>query len=232
MKDMSRILIIEDSEEVVEAISVAIQIRWPYLEIISTGKGEEAVEMVARQSPDIVILDLGLIDISGYEVLKRIRLFSSVPVIILTVRDEEADIIKGLELGADEYVIKPFRQLELLSRIRAVTRRVYATDKQTPIIYGKFYFDPSTKVVNYQNKQAVLTHTESNILFTLMQNVNTVVTHSKIAESIWGNSYPEASAGIKVYIRRLRQKIEPNPARPRFIVNKPGLGYLFAAPKE
>ncbi len=228
MADINKVLIIEDSEDVVEAISVALQIRWPQLEIISTGEGKEGIEIVAKESPDMVILDLGLLDISGFEVLKRIRLFSNVPILILTVRGDEADVIKGLEQGADEYIVKPFRQLELLARIKAVTRRLYATEGESPIVYGKFYFDPSNRIVKYNGKQVVLTHTESIILLRLMQNVNMVVTHSQLAEDIWGSSYPEAAASIKVYIRRLRKKIEPDLSHPRLILTKPGLGYLFA----
>ena len=228
MTDINKMLIIEDSEDVVEAVSVALQIRWPQLEIISTGEGEEGLELAARESPDMVILDLGLIDISGFEVLKRIRLFSNIPIIIVTVRGDEADIIKGLELGADEYIVKPFRQLELLARIKAIARRLYSIEGERPIVCGQFYFDPSSRIIKYNGKCVVLTHTENIILLKLMQNIDIVVTHSKLAEDIWGNSYPEAAASIKVYIRRLRKKIEPDPNHPRLILTKPGLGYLFA----
>lgn len=228
MADLNKVLIIEDSEDVVEAISVALQIRWPQLKIFSTGEGEEGLELAIKKSPDIIILDLGLIDISGFEVLKRIRLFSNVPVIILTVRGDEADVIKGLELGADEYIIKPFRQLELLARIKAITRRIYAIEGEHPFVSGKFYFDSSNRIVKFGERQAVLTHTENIILLKLVQNLDIVVTHSKLAEDIWGNSYPEAADSIKVYVRRLRKKIEPDPSHPRLIITKPGLGYLFA----
>jgi two-component system KDP operon response regulator KdpE len=228
MPDLNRILIIDDSEDVVEAISVALQIRWPQLKIISTGEGEEGLELVIKRSPDIIILDLGLIDISGFEVLKRIRLVSNIPVIILTVRGDEADIIKGLELGADEYIVKPFRQLELLARINAITRRLFTVDGERPFASGKFYFDSANHIVKYDERQVVLTHTENIILLKLVQNLDIVVTHSKLAEDIWGISYPEAAASIKVYVRRLRKKIEPDPSHPRLIITKPGLGYLFA----
>ncbi|MFC1846529.1 response regulator transcription factor [Chloroflexota bacterium] len=228
MTDLSKMLIIEDSEDVVEAVSVALQIRWPQLKIISTGEGEEGLELVEKESPDIILLDLGLIDMSGFEVLKRIRLFSNIPVIILTVRGDEADVVKGLELGADEYIVKPFRQLELIARINAVARRLYATEEERPIACGQYYFDPSNRVVICNGRQVVLTRTESIVLLKLMQNIDIMVTHSKIAEDIWGNSYPEAAASIKVYIRRLRKKIEPDPNHPRLILTKPGLGYLFA----
>ena len=123
MDDFNKILIVEDNQEVVEAVSLAIQIRWPRSTIISTDSGRKGIELVIEKQPDMVILDLGLPDISGFEVLKDIRNFSSIPIIVLTVRGEEADVVRGLELGADEYIVKPFRQFELLSRIRALTRR-------------------------------------------------------------------------------------------------------------
>ena len=228
MTDINKMLIIEDSEDVVEAISVALQIRWPQLEIISTGLGEEGIELVAKESPDMVILDLGLIDISGFEVLKRIRLFSNIPIVILTVRGNEVDVIKGLELGADEYVVKPFRQLELIARVKAIARRLYATGGEGPVVSGQYHFDPSSRIFKCNGKQVVLTRTESIILLKLMQNIDVVVAHYKLAEEIWGDSYPEAAASIKVYMRRLRKKIEPDPDHPSLILTKPGLGYLFS----
>jgi len=230
MADINKILIIEDSEDVVEAISVALQIRWPKLEIISTGKGEGGIDHVKNNSFDMVILDLGLIDISGFEVLKRIRLFSNIPIMILSVRGDEADIIKGLELGADEYIVKPFRQLELISRIKAITRRLNRENIEEPIIVGNIHFDSNNRIVSIGEKQVALTQTENDILFKLIKNKNIVVTHNKIAEHIWGTSYPEVASSIKVYIRRLREKIEPEPSYPRLIITKPGLGYLFAEP--
>lgn len=227
MADLNKILIIEDSEDVIEAISVALQIRWPQLVIITTGKGEEGIDLIKNKFFDMIILDLGLIDISGFEVLKRIRRFSDIPVLILSVRGDEADIIKGLELGADEYIIKPFRQLELLSRIKSVIRRVNKEEVEQPILLGNIYFDARNRLIRIGEKQATLTQTENVILLKLIQNKNMVLTHDIIAEHIWGTSYPEAASNIKVYIRRLREKIELDPSHPRLIITKPGLGYLF-----
>jgi DNA-binding response OmpR family regulator len=118
-----KILVIEDDQQIVEAITLAFQIRWPEAKLVSTQQGEKGIELVESEKPDIVILDLGLPDINGYDVLKQIRMFSDIPILILTARTEESDIVKGLEWGADDYMIKPFHQLELLSRIKALTRR-------------------------------------------------------------------------------------------------------------
>jgi len=118
-----KILIIEDDPQIVEAITLAFQIRWPEAKLISTLQGEKGIELAKNEKPDIVILDLGLPDINGYDVLKQIRMFTNNPILILTARTEESDIVKGLEWGADDYMTKPFHQLELLSRLKALTRR-------------------------------------------------------------------------------------------------------------
>jgi two-component system KDP operon response regulator KdpE len=146
---VKKVLIIEDSDEIVESISIALRIRWPQVKTLYTDKGEQGIEMVEKEKPDIVILDIGLPDMSGFDVLKQIRLFSQVPVMILTVRKDEADVVKGLEMGADEYVIKPFRQLELLSRIRVLTRRPHLLGEETPIIACQFHLNPINRTLTY-----------------------------------------------------------------------------------
>jgi two-component system response regulator VicR len=228
MNDLSRILIIEDNQEVVEAVSLALQIRWPRATVISTDSGEKGIELVEKMHPDIVILDLGLPDISGFEVLKGIRNFSSLPIVILSVRGEEADVVKGLELGADEYIVKPFRQLELLSRIKALTRRKYTIEENTPIVSGLLCLYPLDRVVKYNGRDISLTHSESVILQQLMKRAGTVTSNAIIAQGLWGDSFPDAISGIKVYIRRLRQKIEQDPDHPKLILTRHGVGYLFA----
>ncbi len=226
--DVSKILVIEDSEEIVDAITIALKIRWPQSKTISTDRGEEGIELVEKENPDVVILDIGLPDINGFEVLKQIRLFSEVPVMILTVRRDESEIVKGLELGADEYVIKPFKQLELLSRIRAITRRHCHLDEDSSILIGDLYFSPSSRTISRAGESISLTRTECIILAKLLANKGKVVNHTSLAEEIWGNDYPDASSALKVYIRRLRNKIEPDPSHPRYILTKSGLGYLFS----
>lgn len=230
MKDIAKVLIIEDNEEIVEAVSIALQIRWPRVKIVSTENGEEGIDLVEKESPDVVILDLGLPDVSGFEVLKRIRLFSTVPVVILTVRGEEADIVKGLELGADEYIVKPFRQLELLARVKALIRRESAMEEDSSIVCGPLRLDPSVRTVYWDEKRINLTRSESIILQQLMRNAGNAVTHANLAEKLWGDDYPDAAAGLKVHIRRLREKIEPDPTRPKLILTRPGVGYFLAKP--
>lgn len=224
-----KVLIVEDDHEIVEIISLAFEIRWPEAELVSTHLGEQGISMVETEDPDVVILDLGLPDISGFDVLKEIRTFSVVPILILTVRGEEADVVKGLEWGADDYMVKPFRQLELLSRIKALTRRAGGVSGDI-LVYGDLRYNPTTMELMKGDTEIKLTRTECNILHKLMSNVGQVVIYSSIAESVWGDDYPDAVDSLRVYIRRLREKIEENPDKPVIILTKTGVGYLMAKP--
>ena len=225
-----KVLIVEDDYEIVEIISLAFEIRWPEATLVSTHLGEQGIEKVESEKPDVVILDLGLPDISGFDVLKEVRTFSSVPILILTVRGEEADVVKGLEWGADDYMVKPFRQLELLSRIKALTRRASNTNGEKPLVCGDMKFNPATMQLFQGEKEIKLTRTEGNILRRLMANAGQVVVYSNIAESVWGDNYPDAVDSLRVYIRRLREKIEEDPDKPQIILTKSGVGYLMAKP--
>ncbi len=225
-----KVLLIEDDREIVDAISLAFQIRWPEAEVVSTRLGEKGVELVESAAPDIVILDLGLPDISGFEVLRQMRLFSSVPTIILTVRSEEADVVKGLEWGADDYILKPFRQLELLARVKALIRRQDPPEEE-PLDYGPLRLDVTSGTLNYSGKEINLTVTESHILSHLMKNAGRAVTHSSVAEAVWGDDYPGVTDSLKVHIRRLREKIETDPSHPQLILTRTGVGYLLAKPE-
>ena len=226
-----KILIIEDDRGIVEIVSLIFQIRWPEAKLVSTHLGEQGVEFVERENPDIVILDLGLADISGFEVLNRIRLFSDVPILILTVRSDEADVIKGLEWGADDYVVKPFRQLELLSRIKALTRRPGPLAEETTLVCGQLRFDPTTRRLFCGEKEVILTATEGRILHHLMKKAGQVATYSNLAESVWGSDYQYVADSLKVYIRRLRKKLEADPGNPQIILTRNGVGYLLAQPE-
>ncbi|MBL7165274.1 MAG: response regulator transcription factor, partial [Dehalococcoidales bacterium] len=185
---------------------------------------------VESESPDIVILDLGLPDINGFDVLRQIRLFSQVPTIILTVRSDEADIVKGLEWGADDYITKPFRQLEFLARVKALIRRQVGAEEEL-IVFGPLRLDPTTGQLNYRGKEIALTVTESQIMAHLMKNGGRAVTHASLAEAVWGDDYPGAADSLKVHIRRLREKVEEAPSNPRLILTRTGVGYFMAKPE-
>ncbi len=222
-----KVLLIEDDREIVEAISLAFQIRWPEAELIPTRLGQKGVELVESESPDIVILDLGLPDISGFEALKQIRLFSQVPTIILTVRADEADIVKGLEWGADDYITKPFRQLEFLARVKALIRR-QGNEGSDSLSFGPLKLDATTGQLFVDAREVALTVTETHITAHLMKNGGRVVTHTSLAEAVWGDDYPGATDSLKVHIRRLREKIEEDPSSPKLILTRTGVGYFLA----
>jgi two-component system, OmpR family, response regulator VicR len=227
-----KILLIEDDENIIETISLALQMRWPEAKLISTALGVEGVELVEREIPDIIILDLGLPDMSGFEVLKQVRAFSSVPIIILTVKAEEADIVRGLEWGADDYMVKPFRQLELLARLRTLTRRQAPTSVAAPLVCGPLRFNPSTRELFCGDREISITSTEAHILHHLMTNAGRVVTHSSLAEAAWGEVYDGALNNLRVHIRHLREKIEADPDSPVLIRTKVGVGYLLGVPNK
>ena len=223
-----KILIIEDDQEIVDFIRLALQIDWPEAKLVSTRLGEEGIDFVESELPDIVILDLGLPDMDGFEVLQEIRRFTSVPVIVVTVRAEEKDIIHGLSLGADDYIAKPFRQMELLARLKVQLRKQAAPDEDSPIISGMLRFNPTTSQFMCGKKEISLTVIEGRIVEHLMRNIGNVVTHSRLAEILWNEDYPGAVETLRVYIRRLREKIEEDPSNPKLIITKPGIGYSMA----
>jgi len=225
-----KVLVIEDDRDVVDTINLAFQVGWPGVELVSAYEGKRGIEMAESETPDIIVLDLGLPDISGFEVLQQIRSFSNTPIIILSVMTEEDDIIKGLEWGADDYVTKPFRKMELLARVKTVLRRLTPPGEESPLVCGSLRFHPSTRQFFHGYKEVILTATESNIIYHLMKKMGQVVTQSSLAEAVWGDDYPGAVDSLKVYIRRLRKKLESDPSHPNLILTRPGVGYLLAPP--
>ena len=223
-------LIIEDDPEIVESISLAFQIHWPEARLVSTHMGKKGIELAESEDPDIIILDLGLPDMSGFEVLKQIRLFSSVPIIVLTGRAEEADIVKGLEWGADDYIVKPCGQLELWARIKARVRDKAHFAEASPISFGPLLFNPPTRQLLYGKKEINLTAIEAHIIHHLMRAGGDVASYSSLAEDVWGDDYPGSVDSLRVHIRRLREKLEADPSHPQLILTKAGIGYFLAKP--
>jgi two-component system response regulator VicR len=225
------VVLIEDDAEIIEAVTLTFKIRWPQATFLSTDSGQEGVTIVEKHNPDLVILDLGLPDTSGYNVLKEIRRFSHVPVIILTARGEETDIVRGLELGADEYIVKPFRQMELLARVKAVLRRQEAVSEELPLAVGSMTLGPSIRDLTLKGKKINLTRTEGIVLGQLMRHVGHPVSHAILAKALWGEEYPGAAESLKVYVRHLREKIEENPSDPKLLLTRIGAGYQLAKPE-
>jgi len=222
-----KILLIEDDPAIFANIRAIFQFGWPEAIVDCARLGKEALQKIGCELPDLIMLDLGLPDMSGFDVLKQIRMLSSVPIIILTARNEESDIVQGFALGADDYIIKPFKQLELLARSKALLRRTVFQSEDTSITAGKLHFGDSIRELYKDNEMISLTITEGNIIHLLMKNVNHVVNYSKIAEAVWGHDYPGSIDSVKVYIRHLRIKIEVDPSNPEMIINKPGVGYIL-----
>jgi len=223
-------LIIEDDPEIVESVSLAFQMLWPEAQLVSTHLGKKGIELAESETHNIIILDLGLPDISGFEVLKQVRFFSSVPIIILTVKTEEADIVKGLEWGADDYIVKPCGQLELLARVKARMRDKNHFAEGLPLTLGSLCFNALTRQLLYGKREINLTAIEAHIIHYLMRMGGRVATYSSLAEDVWGDDYPGSVDSLRVHIRRLREKLEADPSHPQLILTKAGIGYFMAKP--
>jgi len=221
-------LIIEDERKIIDAVRVAFEFRWQDAELVECTTGKEGIKMVKKESPDIVILDLNLPDINGFEVLKEIRRFSSLPVIILTVRSDDEDMLKGLEFGADDYIVKPFNYMNLLARIKAVLRRTEAipfTGDHNNAVNSRLIIDFVNQKVKVDNRPVNLTPVEYRLLTLLVKNKDQIVSYNLITDEVWGKDYSGDNENIRIFIRRLRGKLLDNP--PNMIINKRGTGYML-----
>ena len=230
-----RLLLVDDDPDVVESVRLGLQMQWRDLEVLSAVNGEEAVTQVERARPDLVLLDVGLPDMDGYAVLTEIRRFSDTPVIMLTARDEPIDRVRGLELGADDYVAKPFNHLELFARIKAVLRRMDATapvDREAPYRHGELEVDFAAHEARLGGERIDLTPTEFRLLAVLARNAGWVVPQQRLLTLVWGREYADEANYLRVYIRRLRAKLGDDARRPRFIRTERGLGYRFLQPER
>ncbi len=226
-----KILVIEDAQEIVDTITLCFELRWPGVQVISTPEGRQGLTLAETQSPDIIILDLGLPDMDGFDVLKDIRSYSNVPIIIVTVRGDEIDRVRGLELGADDYVTKPFSHIELLARIQAVLRRTSIPAikaEQKPFQSPRITIDFNTRTITADGQAIKLTPTEYNLLNYLVMNTGTTLTHRALLEKVWGEEYIDSPEYLKVYIQRLRNKLEEDPSNPNILISQRGVGYKFA----
>jgi two-component system KDP operon response regulator KdpE len=222
-----KILIIEDDIDIISMISLTLKMRWPEMEILQSNSGNEGIKMAKAQQPDLIILDLGLPDIEGFDVLKQVKSFLNVPILILTVRNDDKYIISGLELGADDYMVKPFNQLVLLARVNALIRRQQFPCEQASINYKSLKLMRDMTKLQVSDKDVYLTRTEGLILFTLIQNAEKVVTIASLAHSIWGVDDLGVRNSIRIYIHRLRNKIEKEAHSPQLIHTQAGIGYIL-----
>ncbi len=204
-------------------------------DVITASDGQQALEQVEAQIPDLILLDVMMPKMDGFTVCHRVREFSAVPIIIITARGQDQDKVRGLDLGADDYLTKPFSVDELLARVRAVLRRAqFITNEQshalsTTATIGNLTIDFSQHLVMMNEQEVVLTPTEYRILSYLAQNVGRVVTQDLLLEHVWGSEYVGEGHMLQVNINRLRRKIEPDSTHPHYIMTKVGIGYLLAA---
>jgi two-component system KDP operon response regulator KdpE len=230
-----RILVIDDAPDVVESVRLGFTLQWREVEVIGPGAGEQGLDLVEQEKPDLVLLDVGLPDLDGYEVLRQIRAFSDVPVVMLTARDDTLDLVKGLELGADDYVTKPFNHLELLARVKAVLRRLDmpAPAARVPSFHsGELEMDFARQEVRLAGQRVELTPTEYKLLYHFVRNAGYVLTHGTLLAKVWGREYVDEVDYLRVYVRRLREKLGDDPEHPRYIRTERGLGYRFVANAE
>ena len=222
-----RILAVDDEPEVIEIVKLCFNLRWPEAEVIVAGTGQEALTAIEGQAPDLVLLDIMLPDIDGFQVCEEVRRFSDVPIIMLTARDAEVERVRGLEMGADDYITKPFSHLELLARSRAVMRRY---QNQPPAVgetfqSGNFQMDYATRRVTVEDKQVRLTPIEYGLLYHLTRNAGRVLPHRTLLAKVWGREYTSELEYPKVYIRRLRNKLCEEMSATISIESERGVGY-------
>ncbi|MBI2939402.1 MAG: response regulator transcription factor [Chloroflexi bacterium] len=226
-----KVLIVEDERDVCEAIALSLRFQWPEVQIVVAEDGMEGVKAGHLPDVDLVLLDIMLPGLDGFSVLREIRRTSAVPVVVLTARGDELDKVRGLELGADDYVTKPFSHLELLARVKAVLRRAEAPlvglDQLRRYADDYLTIDFAAHEVRVRGQPVYFTPTEFNLLWQLAKNAGHIVPHRILLARVWGEEYESEADYLRVYVRRLREKIEPDPNTPRYILTERGLGYRF-----
>ncbi|HEV2460996.1 MAG TPA: response regulator transcription factor [Ktedonobacterales bacterium] len=230
-----KLLVADDARDVADIVAFGARLVWPDCAVTVARDGATALAAFAEERPDLVVLDVAMPQPDGFEVCRRIRAVSPVPILMLTVRDATVDKIRALDLGADDYLTKPFDHLELLARLRALVRR--ATDLPTPtqarerFVLDDFILDYATHEVHVAQVLVRLTSTEYRLLEELVRHAGTVLTHQHLLERVWGSAYVNDTQYLKVFVQRLRHKLGDDPRRPRFIHTQWGIGYQFTPPR-
>jgi two-component system, OmpR family, KDP operon response regulator KdpE len=221
----SRVLVVDDETQIRRTVGINLRARGFDVDLAETG--EEGLDLAARHRPDVVVVDLGLPGIGGVEVIEGIRGWSRVPIIVLSVRDTEADKVAALDAGADDYVTKPFGMDELLARLRAALRRVIPAGEEPSIETGDFTIDLAAKRVTRNGEEVRLTPTEWQLVEVLVRNRGKLVPQHQLLQEVWGPEYHDETGNLREYIARLRRKLEPEQSRPRYFTTEAGLGYRF-----
>lgn len=228
---MTTILVIDDEPQIVRALRTTLQASG--YDVVSAGRGDEGLSLAAAEQPALIVLDLGLPDMDGAEVIRRLRSWSQVPVIVLSVREEQDDKVGALDAGADDYVTKPFDVEELLARLRATLRRSNgAPEVETALSFNELQIDLVKRLVQIGGTSLHLTPTEYGLLEALATNPGKLLTHQWLLRKVWGRGYGSESHYLHVYVRQLRQKLGDDAAVPRFVVTEPGVGYRWIGQKD
>ncbi|SEP20624.1 winged helix-turn-helix domain-containing protein [Propionispora vibrioides] len=218
-----RVLVIDDEPQIQKLLRVSLQVQGYLFEGVLTGK--DGVVRAAIMKPDIMIVDLGLPDMDGKEVVLQVREWSQVPIIVLTARDQEQEKIEALDAGADDYVTKPFGMGELMARMRVCLRRMAQVEDEPVLTCGGLAVDLLQRTVTVDGREVKLTPTEYEIIKVMAQHAGRVLTHKQLLKAVWGNDYNNDTHYIRVYIGQLRRKIEADSAQPRYIITESGVGY-------
>jgi two-component system, OmpR family, KDP operon response regulator KdpE len=226
---MTRVLVVDDEPQIVRALSINLRAR--HYEVATAASGAEALEVAARHRPDVVILDLGLPDLDGVEVIRGLRGWSAAPIIILSGHSDSTDKVDALDAGADDYLTKPFAVDELLARIRAVSRRATPTASLPVVSFGPVTVDLATRRVTLAAGESCaevrLTPTEWHLLEVLLRHPGKLLSQRQLLAEVWGPGYETAGGNLRVYMAQLRRKLEAEPGRPRHLLTEPGMGYRF-----
>ncbi len=228
----AKILVIDDEPHLVKLVRSNLEAQ--HFKVISAMDGPSGLAMVEKEGPDLIILDIMLPGMDGFDVLQKIREFSAVPVIMLTAKDQEIDVVKGLRLGADDYVRKPFSVHELLARVEAVLRRAAPSEDvmtRPPFVCDDLTMDFQQRKVTVRSREVKLGPTEYKLLTQLVRNAGRVMLHADLLRKVWGPEYGGETEYLRVYISYLRNKIEEDPANPKYILTEHGVGYMFKRPE-
>jgi two-component system KDP operon response regulator KdpE len=242
---MTRVLVIDDEPQILRALRINLRVREYQVDVAATGT--EGLEMAARHPPDLVILDLGLPDLDGVEVIQGLRGWTKAPIIVLSGRADSTDKVGALDAGADDYITKPFGVEELLARMRAAVRRTGTAGDQPRITLGDLIVDLAAKRVTRsaavptgggpagaegQADDIRLTPTEWHLLEVLLRNPGKLLSRNQLLTEVWGPGYADATGNLRLYMAQLRRKLEPDPARPRWLVTEPGMGYRYQPSRD
>jgi len=225
MNNQAEILVIDDEVQIRKLLEITLDSNG-YKTFFAVN-AKEGILAAANHQPDLIILDLGLPDEDGQVVLKRLREWFKNPIIILTVKNAEEEIVKALDNGANDYLTKPFRTQELLARIRTALRNLVQKENEPIIQFGDVSIDFTSRIVKLKEEILKLTATEYNLLSILVKNEGRVLTHHYLLKEVWGNSYSDQTQYLRVFVAQLRKKIEEDPNRPKFIITESGVGYRF-----